>query len=144
MRSPSLLFAFVFVCGSFVACSGKGAAAGVYLLDRSNLREQMAANGATAAPQDREEQSQMLDKIVAGMAGRIELKADGNAELQFVAAGKSVETKGTWRLVGSTVAIDGTAQNGARETKLLQLHDGSLTLEQPGQKVPMKLVFHRQ
>ena len=127
---------------SFVAaCGGGPSAAGVYQLDTAPFRIMLAAEMNDAPPDVAKEQ---IDKMIAGMSGSFDLKADGTAAMKMAMMGMNEETTGTWKLDGGTITLTAKGKDGKDQPKTAKYADGVITIDEDRNGKKMSMVFRRK
>ena len=132
-----LLVLLLPACGETHASA---AGAGVYEIDKAELKQMMLASMSGAA--GIEAVRQQVDEQVAKMSGKLELRADGAASLSLD-VGQTVAVDGTWQLDGDQLSLTMKRPDGESDTQTATLADGRITLQQNMGPQTMKLVFVR-
>lgn len=118
------------------ACGGASAAAGSYEIDKPAFR----ASLESVMPPEAKSQPEMLNKMLEGVQGTMELRADGTASFAFQMP-PMVDQKatGTWKQEGSTLTLTTKDDKGKEDTAKAQWADGRIKMEvdQGGQKFQM-------
>ena len=125
------------------ACSGSGddsTLGGAWAIDvEATLaanQEQIDGQVARLPASEREDAREQLEGIFEGMAGTIELKADGTLVSRTSFAGQDQEMTGTWEADGRTVTTRARAEGGVGEQLLTgSLEAGQLTLSDGGNQI---------
>lgn len=138
--------ALALLCACFLmaACGGDVAAVGVYQVDTAAFREAMVARGKDLPADEQKKQLELLDRILAGMTGAIELQSNGTAKVDMTMMGQTQTGLGTWQLAGTTLSITSTAPGGKPETKTATLVDSVITIEQQVGPEAIRMLFRRR
>ncbi len=140
MKKNLATFLSIISLSLVAACGGGANAAGTYELDKASFKEQMLG----MMPEEAKKDMAMVDKMMEGMSGSIELKADGTAAMAMkMPPFLDDKTDGTWKMDGDKVSIT-TKKGDKDDTKTASLANGVITIEEEQGGKKMKMTFKKK
>ncbi len=115
---------------------------GQYSLDKDALRAVILSQRPVETPAvgpAADAGVKIVDQMLEGMSGSIELDADRTCRMAMAMMGKKKVLVGSWRYQDGLLAITASEEGRAEETRLARFVDGVITIEQEsnGQSMPM-------
>lgn len=132
---------FLASCGGDAAAS----AAGKYALDKAALEELMKAEMPADAPKEgpaAEAAMKMMQEMMKGFDGSIELKADNTFTMSMTMMGQKQDATGTWKLDGDKLSMTAKV-DGKDDTKEAKFADGVISIEEKNGDKTMSMKFKK-